>query len=904
MKILKRGIILFLILAMIVPAVYVSAEQPKAAEENDGYYTALMYDLGIYKNGMNLQSYDEPMTRGSAARVAAAIFLDDTDGGSCDFSDIENGTALAGAVNAVVNLQLMNGYTNGRFSPETALTCDQATRIIIELLGQRVKADEKGGWPDGYRVIAEKEKLCSGVSARKDEELSTEDFAKMIYNAFDAEFLKVIAWGNPDKRLDPKADFLETYFNIGRGYGTVRANEYTGLFGYDNAEEDCVVIGDTTLKCTDEAAQYLGYDVEYYYDIDKSGGKPTLLHAKKEEDQKVNEIKAEDIVSAVNGTVEYETPEGRKKRVNITSGASVIINGVRKTYFTDEDLKPKSGKITVLNSGSIVLIETYKNVYVKRVTKEDGIYNIVGDNGENIKLDMSENSESHIVLMDRNLDFSEITQGMVLSLFADNLNIADNTINGEIKLCRIYASTKTVTTVITKLVEDKAYGADGTEYKYAFEFDSEKNPINPGDNVKLILNSFNEIVKRDDSVSARDYKYGFIVGVKGISSFGDSYETKIFDEDGEFYTYEFTDRCRIDGVNKSGKEIYTALQNSGDYYKKNTSIALDNANGFEQLVRYKTKDNKVSFIDTIIPDYNNSDAEKTCLRMAKDYDGKAATKPRFSIWSGTVNFFTSGLGVDSSCVYFFLPKDAADEESYMIRNLKSGNTQWRISNPMSFFDPNDIGKISCAVEYGEKFNTTVEEDQIDYLMIVKDIMQSVNSEGEQTLVLSGFKITNGSEIELQLLNKSVADGISIKEGDIIGWNPDAKDRAVAIRKVMSVPNSDGTLKDDKDDTVINKSNPTNTDFEEDGLIYATPLQTDSQYWRWTVKPETDEFYMQLISPIRATLIYDASKRSDKISKSSVAEIRTTELYGNKSDMILILIDEYRAYSCVIYRMNP
>lgn len=903
MKFLKRGIVLFLILAMIMPAAYTSAAQAESAEENDGYYTALMYDLGIFKNGMGLQSYDEPMTRGAAARAAAEIFLDSTEGGSCEFSDIENGTALAGAVNAVVNLQLMNGYTNGRFSPETALTCDQATRIIIELLGQRVKADEKGGWPNGYRMIAEKEKIYDGVLARKEDELLTEDFARMMYNAFDAEFLKVIAWGNPDKKMDPKADFLETYFNIGRGYGTVQANEYTGLFGYDPADEDCVVIGGTALKCTDEAAQYLGYDVTYYYDIDKSGGKPTLLHVKKEEEQKVNEIKAEDIVSVSNGTIEYET-EGRKKRVNIAAGASVIINGVRKTYFTDSDLKPKSGKITVLNSGGIVLIESYKNIYVKRVTKNDGVYNIVGDNGENIKLDMNEDSESHIVLMDRNLDFSEITQGMVLSLFADNLNIADNTISGDIRLCRIYASTKTVTTAVTKIVKDKIYSADGAEYKYAFEFDSVKNPINAGDTVKLILNSFNEIVKRDDSVSARDYKYGFITGVKSISSFGDSYEIKIFDEDGEFYTYEFTNRCRIDGVNKSGKDIYTALANSGSYYKKNTSIALDNANGFEQLVRYKTKDNKVSFIDTIIADYNNIDAEKTCLRMAKDYDGKASTKPRFSIWAGTVNFFTSGLGVDSSCVYFFLPKDAADEESYMIRNLKTGNTQWRISNPMSFFDPDDIGKISCAVEYGEKFNTIVEEDQIDYLMIVKDIMQSINSEGEQTLLLSGFKINNGSEIELQLLNKAVADGIDIKEGDIIGWNPDAKDRAVAIRKVMSVPNSDGSLKDDTDDTVINKSNPTNTDFEEDGLIYATPLQTDSQYWRWTTKPETEEFYMQLISPIRATLIYDASKRADKISKSSVSEIRTTELYGSKSDKILILIDEYRAYSCVIYRMNP
>lgn len=903
MKFLKRGIVLFLILAMIMPAAYTSAAQAESAEENDGYYTALMYDLGIFKNGMGLQSYDEPMTRGAAARAAAEIFLDSTEGGSCEFSDIENGTALAGAVNAVVNLQLMNGYTNGRFSPETALTCDMATRIIIELLGQRVKADEKGGWPNGYRMIAEKEKIYDGVSARQEDGLLTEDFARMMYNAFDAEFLKVIAWGNPDKKMDPKADFLETYFNIGRGYGTVQANEYTGLFGYDPADEDCVVIGGTALKCTDEAAQYLGYDVTYYYDIDKSGGKPTLLHVKKEEEQKVNEIKAEDIVSVSNGTIEYET-EGRKKRVTIAAGASVIINGVRKTYFTDIDLKPKSGKITVLNSGGIVLIESYKNIYVKRVTKNDGVYNIVGDNGENIKLDMNEDSESHIVLMDRNLDFSEITQGMVLSLFADNLNIADNTISGDIKLCRIYASTKTVTTAVTKIVKDKIYGADGTEYKYAFEFDSIKNPINAGDTVKLILNSFNEIVKRDDSVSARDYKYGFITGVKSISSFGDSYEIKIFDEDGEFYTYEFTNRCRIDGINKSGKDIYTALANSGSYYKKNTSIALDNANGFEQLVRYKTKDNRVSFIDTIIADYNNSDAEKTCLRMAKNYDGKAASKPRFSIWAGTVNFFTSGLGVDSSCVYFFLPKDAADEESYMIRNLKTGNTQWRISNPMSFFDPNDIGKISCAVEYGEKFNTTVEEDQIDYLMIVKDIMQSINSEGEQTLLLSGFKINNGSEIELQLLNKAVADEIDIKEGDIIGWNPDAKDRAVAIRKVMSVPNSDGSLKDDTDDTVINKSNPANTDFEDDGLIYATPLQTDSQYWRWTTKPETEEFYMQLISPIRATLIYDASKRADKISKSSVSEIRTTELYGSKSDKILILIDEYRAYSCVIYRMNP
>ncbi len=290
-------------------------------------------------------------------------------------------------------------------------------------------------------------------------------------------------------------------------------------------------------------------------------------------------------------------------------------------------------------------------------------------------------------------------------------------------------------------------------------------------------------------------------------------------------------------------------------------------------------------------------------------------QPRFSVYQGTINFYKSGYGVDSDVVYFFIPENLSDESNFMVRNLKSGTTQWLLENPVTLFDADNIGKVSCVVEYGSTFSKTVDAEQTERLMIVSEVVKTTNEEGEVVTCLTGVRITNGSEIELMMADDSVDAGITLNPGDIIGWNANNKGSAIAIRKVMSVPNPDGTLQDaDSTTAVINQAyyttenaNERITDpnkaitYEEDSLIYATPIQADGKFWKWRGDAASKDFYMQGTSSVKTVLVFDGSLKTNMVKKTSISDIRTKELFGDKADKILILIDEYRAASCVIYR---
>lgn len=74
--------------------------------------------------------------------------------GATVFADVPAAHWASGYINVANKLGYINGYGNGNFGPEDAITYEQALALIVRALGYEPEAQDKGGYPIGHLVKA------------------------------------------------------------------------------------------------------------------------------------------------------------------------------------------------------------------------------------------------------------------------------------------------------------------------------------------------------------------------------------------------------------------------------------------------------------------------------------------------------------------------------------------------------------------------------------------------------------------------------------------------------------------------------------------------------------------------------------------------------------------------------
>ncbi len=906
MKVLKKIFSVILISSLLFNASGVCAA---AVSDENNSCTALMYELGIFKDSYDVETGAEFVTRGEAALIFAGFYNTDINSGAFEglpFADIKSDSKYAAAIGMVSGLGMMNGYEDGSFGAEEYLTVEQAVKVMVELLGLRVYANAEGGFPSGYFNVAQKQKLLKGINKSASDTMSLEELAKLIYNSFDADCMQQIGFGSNIKYSGSQS-LLEAYFDIYETKGTVEANEYTGLFGRDKAEKGFIRINGTSFEAEDEFAELLGFKVRAYYKKDRDMSHGKILYAEKT-DGRIIEVDAENISEKTTKSEFIYYENGFEKSVKIDTGTSVILNGIKRSFYKDSDLKPKSGRVELIDSEcdgkyETVKISYYIDYWIDHVYDEKGI-RYVFDKREGIaplKLSINDSENCTINILDRNKDFQNMTENTVLSVYADNLDTETGQFSGNMTLCNIYMSTKFRSVTAAQLKKDSIVTADGVEYKYSKAFDKSKNEIKVGKLVKLILNYYDEIVGTEED---QNYIYGFLTGVSE-DTFGSECELKIFTENGEFKVYKITDKLSIDESGVKCKNIRGRLMASGSEYKARTGINMRNAKGCEQLLRLYLDDyGKLKAIDTIMPD-----GSEESLSIRYNYDKQASEyKVSCSVWQGLIRFLKGdkaqfALGVNASSICFYLPDDAGSLDSYSVRALTGGTHVF--DNSVTFFDAVDMDLIPVMVEYGSRLSLNVEDDETINAMIISNIESVLSPEGDVITNIRGANLRNGQMLERSLKSESIIDGLNLEPGDLIGWTEDANKKITFAKKFMGVPNADGSISDEG--SVLNSGKTSNSTGITEGYIFAVPLEKNSEYWKFTEDYSrylSDGYsYMQLLSPLKHCFIFDSGERGDNpITKGSVDGLKTAEEFGiDEADRVLILIYEYRIYGLMIYR---
>ncbi len=182
---MKKRILAFLLAVSI--AVSMLAMPAAAVQNNTAVQMALT--LGAMDNAQTTQ-LNAPVTRGAFARMLTA-FSNYRDSVSAQgtvgtlFADVPSDSANAPYVRIAVQNGWMNGYTDGSFRPDNAVTLEEACTAVLKLLGYKM-TELSGAFPQAQLNKASQLGLRTNLNCGQGQPMNYQDCSVLLYNTLTA----------------------------------------------------------------------------------------------------------------------------------------------------------------------------------------------------------------------------------------------------------------------------------------------------------------------------------------------------------------------------------------------------------------------------------------------------------------------------------------------------------------------------------------------------------------------------------------------------------------------------------------------------------------------------------------------------------------------------------------------
>ncbi|MBO5098893.1 MAG: hypothetical protein J6C16_01850 [Clostridia bacterium] len=694
----------------------------------------------------------------------------------------------------------MIGTSNTEFSPEENVTINQVNKVLVKMLGYEVFAERNGGYPAGYNYTASSIKLLKGINHYGETPILRGELAKMLVNMFEVEMIEmgyVTDNGTATYQQSDKT-FLEDSLKIFTAEGELTDTSVTGLYGESGISDGEVVIGGVVYKVA-EGAEYingfLGKVIEIYYVKDLSGRNIVLYAALSDEtDEFVIDIK--DFISLTNGELKYNEDDDEEK-LDLISMPAIIFNGSAVDTISTEQIKAYyNGTITAINSDNkgeydMLVIEAYRTMFVKNFadsTVVNGLLKQGVDKDSVLNLDKEDNKDTVITYYKDNLpaSASDIARNSVIDVAASK---------GEIKVI-ITKDTKNIT--VAAISEDVdgyfIYDAEGNAYKIAEDYvkaTAAKLPL-IGTSCALYFNSFGEVAYAE--ISSAEYpNTGLIIKSsedgRGLKN---GVKVKIFSNTGRFTEYDLAE-----------KVIFTDSKNNENKYKVTDKEVLPILAALEnKLVTYKLDDDKkISAIKEPVNLEDGQERETGRLGVIYEEKGEATYRANNLGFSAYITGNTTIFSISSNV-------GIPEEEKYQIFTKKELDTlsEAKFTSAIAYNTDKNTPDAEILIAKDMPLTTFKLSDTNTPLFLVDKVMQSVNADGEPTVMLEGTYLSGG-QLPAGVIKKYVsATGAfsnmralvgpdketkyTVQKGDIITClevNGDVKFAALVYRRTLNYP---------------------------------------------------------------------------------------------------------------------
>ncbi|MBP3360647.1 MAG: S-layer homology domain-containing protein [Clostridia bacterium] len=696
------------------------------------------------------------------------------------FTDVLPNSMYAEEIYCASKMNFISG-DGGSFYPNQFITLDEAVTILVKALGYRTTAEGKGGYPQGYLSVARALGLLKGVTAQIGEAINLSSAVKLIFNCLDVDVLEArMSGSNIVYETQEGNTFLLRVCEVGHEKGIVSATDVTQFPGGGELGDGYVKIGGTEyLAGSSGAEKYLGYNVDFYY-TNPEGEKDEqfILYIRPYENNKILEIKSEDLMGFENQQYSYTDPgSGRTKTVKIGGGMHVIYNG--KTIEGNfEQYVPSVGTITLLdNDGGgydVLFIEDYEEYVVGGL--DQASYEVVDQNGNYRVLKLDPTDPTVRCTMQDNqgnpIYFSNIAVGDVLSVAKSQ----DET------YINILVSKKRIDATVTQVSDGDGYVyLDGKPYPYFAQLIKER--LQAGNAGTFYLDTDGRVVgfekKRKNGMHV-----GYVISA-GLNEMDEVLTLRILTSQNSIEIYDATPSVKLNG--KKVTDHRNILNTMAE-----TAVNADAAPA--QLIGYELNtENKVCTIQ-LVPPYDPAALEET-EGLHYDFTPMSASGK----YKSAAQNFAQNVKIDPSTVIFIVPRDKTQTDEYRIEKLGylKNDTSYTISAySTSYTQPYSEYLIIHLSDGGEAIGHRSE------LFVVENVGFALNSDDEETYSLTGMQA--GKVTTVLTKNKPVLDSVMpVEPGDILRFNTNSKGELTRVEKTF-----------DESERKMVGSNPSKTTYDD------------------------------------------------------------------------------------------
>lgn len=805
---------------------------------------------------------NDAIIRSEMAKVAVySVGLEDiavSSNGSTSFPDVPANHWASGAINVAHQQGMVIGDDVGTYRPNDPVLLQEAIAIIVRAMGYEPAAADRGGYPAGYLSIASSNQLLRGISGSTSAPATRGDIAQLIFNSLTVNLMEQVGFGTETRYEVVDKTLLYDRLNVEKNYGQITGTGETSLTGGSTTAEDRVQIGDNLLLVGDtNAKQLLGYNVLYYARIDKTSDDKTIIAIREQANKnRTVTVVANDIVSVTGDadaekTFEYWANETDRntKTAQIAADASYIYNGKYKATVTNEQLKPTSGNVILLDADTngiyeIVFVNHFTNIVVDTVSTVTGRVTDKYMNGS-LVFDENNNDVMYTILKDgQEISVADLVEWNVISY----------TISEDNTLIKAYVSDASINGVVTEITARGYRIGSGTEtYDKAASY---PNEIELGDRGTFYLDIEGNIAAVDenatvDSENTAAQKYAYLVGAAMNDNFSRTAEFMLFTSAGETTILTSTERMRYnDAYGTAAADVVSDLNAGG-------STA-------SQLIVYETNSSgNITAIETATD--NTSTGAPNRGTFTLNIVGEDLVYKSASGKLGTV-------GISENTIIFDIPADAdTDTTKYSIRNRNSLSNETSYDAYVYDLQENYVANVIIITS---STGTTSPESPI---LVVDYLSETQNEEYEITDRLYGWQ--NGRETNLLAADKTIlrkstgGEGTTpLVQGDIIQYRLNAAGEIDGI-------------------TLLFDSAAKNTEFSTDitndlTVVYGRVTKKFSGSVNVSVNGDIRNY----ATGDAVVYLYDSSRTNNNIQVVSAADIEIYE-EGNEARLFLRIYND-------------
>ncbi len=241
--------------AVSVPAMAQDGFSDVAGSPYEAAVNALAEQGVVSGRGNGIYAPDEGLTRAEMATIILRAYnMGEIEEDIEKFRDVPPTHWAYRYVETAYQKGIISGMTDTTFEPDAQVTFEQAVRMLVSAMKMDKKAQEAGGWPDGYISAADEAGVLEGIDCSKGQTINRGAMAQLVYNCLDAK---------------TESDYMIDWTEVGEQYNWIRDERMRCIYGdmSDIMEDDSKVVGrlvDAGINCAFINMMGGGYDSRSY----------------------------------------------------------------------------------------------------------------------------------------------------------------------------------------------------------------------------------------------------------------------------------------------------------------------------------------------------------------------------------------------------------------------------------------------------------------------------------------------------------------------------------------------------------------------------------------------------------------------------------------------------------------